>query len=162
MARTLSLVPSPKSVEDNDGDLPKLRVAMATQDGKAVNAHFGSARRFVIYEITPRTSRFVATTSFDDTSDESGSHQAEGDIRIAKKVEAISGCNLLFVRAIGGPSAARVIKAQVHPVKLAESEAVEQVIAKVQALMTSDPPPWMRKALSAAGAQRSMDFLEDD
>ncbi|HET7541828.1 MAG TPA: nitrogen fixation protein NifX [Polyangiaceae bacterium] len=137
-----------------------LRVAVATQDVKAVNAHFGSAKKFAVYEVTPTASRFIEAVGFDETSDESGTHNAEID-KIGPKVAAIAGCNLLFCLAIGGPAAAKVVSAKIHPVKLSQPETIETVIAKVQGMMTGDPPPWLRKAMSAK-RERSMQFLDDE
>lgn len=138
---------------------PCLRVAVATQDGKSMNAHFGSARRFVIFEVTAQSHRFVETISFDAVTGESGEHRE--DAPLGAKVEAIRGCNLLFVLAIGASAASKVISAGIHPVKLAEAEPVEQVIAKVQELMNGTPPPWLRRALTSI-QQRSTSFLEEE
>ncbi len=158
-ALRLGLVP-----EAGEGDRPptgpRLRVAIATQDGKSMNAHFGSARRFAVYEVTPEESRLLEVVAFDDTSDESGAHDAEAD-RIGPKIAALAGCNLLFVLAIGGPAAAKVVKARIHPIKLAEPEAIDQVISKVRSMMTGTPPPWLRKAMAASQA-RSTDFLDEE
>jgi nitrogen fixation protein NifX len=54
-----------------------------------------------------------------------------------------------------------VISARIHPVKLAESEPVDQVITKVQELLNGTPPPWLRRAL-ATSQERSMSFLEEE
>lgn len=137
-----------------------LRVAVATQDSKSVNAHFGSAKKFAVYEVTPTSSRFVEAVVFDATSDESGTHDAEAD-KISPKVAAIAGCNLLFCLAIGGPAAAKVVSARIHPVKLNAPEPIESVLTKVRAMMTGDAPPWLRKAM-AAKRERSMEFLDDE
>ncbi|MDA8232886.1 MAG: nitrogen fixation protein NifX [Magnetospirillum sp.] len=138
-----------------------LRIAVATQDMKGMNAHFGSARKFAVYEVTPTGSRFLEAVAFDAVADESGSHKVEGDDRIGPKVAALAGCNLLFVLAIGGPAAARVVGARIHPVKLSAPEPIESVIAKVQAMMTGNPPPWLRKVMEQHRA-RSMDFLDEE
>ena len=138
---------------------PCLRVAIATQDGKSMNAHFGSARRFVIFEVTPTTNRFLETISFDAVTGESGEHRE--DAPLGAKVDAIRGCNLLFVLAIGASAASKVISAKIHPVKLAEPEPVEQVISKVQELMNGAPPPWLRRAL-ASSQKRELSFLEEE
>lgn len=154
--RKLGLVPSATTASDAG---PFLRVAVATQDGRSMNAHFGSARRFMIFEVSPASRRFVETISFDVVTGESGEHRE--DAPLGAKVEAIRGCNLLFVLAIGASAAAKVINARIHPVKLSEAEPVEQVITKVQELMAGTPPPWMRRAL-AASKERSMSFLDDE
>lgn len=147
-----------------EGGVPpavSLRVALATRDGERVDAHFGSARRFAIYEVTPNDSRLVEAAVWDDLSDESGSHDKETD-RISPKVDALVGCNLLFCLAIGGPAAAKVIASRVHPIKLSEPESIPSVLGKVQTMMTSvDQPPWLRKVLQAQ-KQRNMDFLDEE
>ena len=96
----------------------RLRIAIATQDLKSLNAHFGSARRFAVYDVTPTENRFVEAVSFGGVTDESSTHAKDGDDKIGPKVEALAGCHLLFVLAIGGPAAARVVSAHIHPVKL--------------------------------------------
>lgn len=157
--RKLSLVgPAPEASEGT-----QLRVAVATQDGRSMNAHFGSAKRFMIYEVTPRRSRLVTAASFEEVSDESGDHKAEGQDRIAAKIGALAGCQLLFVLAIGGPVAAKVIGAGIHPIKLSTSEPIESVLDKVQEMLVGDAPPWMRRVLATTTKQkRSMDFLEEE
>jgi nitrogen fixation protein NifX len=157
--RKLALVRSDEPAKDAG---PRLRVAIATQDGKSMNAHFGSARRFVVFEVTPTSSRFLETISFDAVTGESGEHREDAPLGV--KVDAIRGCNLLFVLAIGASAASKVINARIHPVKLAEAEPVEQVISKVQELLNSEPPPWLRRALASStpAKERSMSFLEEE
>jgi nitrogen fixation protein NifX len=138
---------------------PRLRIAIATQDMKSLNAHFGSARRFAIWEVSPNEAQFIEAVGFDDVSDETGAHQTEGDDRIGPKVEALAGCNLLFVLAIGGPAAAKVVRAHIHPVKLQAPETIPAVIERVQAMLVGNPPPWLRKAM---GMKRAMDFLDEE
>lgn len=139
----------------------RLRIAIATEDMKSLNAHFGSARRFAIYDVTPTESRFVEAVSFTDVSNESGAHQRDGDDKIGPKVEALTECHLLFVLAIGGPAAARVVNAHIHPVKLPKPETIENIVGRVQSMMTGNPPPWLRKVMSAQN-ERSMDFLDEE
>jgi nitrogen fixation protein NifX len=141
---------------------PKLRIAIATQDRKNLNAHFGSARAFVVYDVTPTSATFLEAFEFDGVSDESGAHKVEGDDKITPKVEALTGCTLMFVRAIGGPAAAKVVKAGIHPVKIADPMSIDAVIGKVQSMMTGNPPPWLRKVMQTAGAATKAAFDDED
>jgi nitrogen fixation protein NifX len=140
---------------------PRLRIAIATQDLKSLNAHFGSAKRFAVYDVTPAEHRFIEAIGFGDVSNESGSHAKDGDDKIGPKVEALTGCHLLFVLAIGGPAAAKVVSAHIHPVKLSKPETIDSIISRVQTMMTGNPPPWLRKVMGAQAA-RSMDFLDEE
>ncbi|TIQ16169.1 MAG: nitrogen fixation protein NifX, partial [Mesorhizobium sp.] len=107
-----------------------MRVAIATQDMQDLNAHFGSARRFAVYDVTREEWNLVEAVAFDDVSDESGEHRAERDDRITPKVDALKGCQILFCLAIGGPSAAKLVAAKIHPIKVAEPQSIPQVLLR--------------------------------
>jgi nitrogen fixation protein NifX len=140
---------------------PTVRIAIASRDGRSLNAHFGSAEKFVVYDVSPHDHALVQTIEMSNVSDESGEHRAESEDKNARKIAALAGCNIVFVLAIGGPVATKVIHAGIHPIKIAEPEPVDSVLSKVKTLLTTDPPPWLRKVL-AAKASRSMNFLDDD
>jgi nitrogen fixation protein NifX len=156
--RRLSLVEAEQTAQATG---PTLRVALATQDLKGVNAHFGSAKKVAIYEVMSQSSRFVEVLDFETTTGESGEHTSSSGDTLQSKVKAIAGCNLLFCLAIGASAAQKVVSAKIHPVKLSAAEPIEQVISKVQTMMTGDAPPWLRKVL-AAKQERSMSFLDEE
>jgi nitrogen fixation protein NifX len=159
--RRLQLVEEEDGPPPPEADTARLRVAIATRDGKSLDAHFGSAPKFAIYDVTPGWSRLVEMIGFDNVSDQNGTHAAEGDDRIGPKVAALAGCNLLFVLAIGGPAAARVVASKIHPVKMASAEPIDSILGRVQALMKGTPPPWLRKAMLAAKGPSAADLEKD-
>jgi nitrogen fixation protein NifX len=135
-----------------------LKIAIATNDMEHLNAHFGSARKFAVYEVTRTEWRFVEAIGFDSFTEQSGKH-AEGDDKIGPKVEALAGVALLFVLAIGGPAAAKVVRGGIHPVKLKDPESIASVIARVQEMLRGAPPPWLRKILGRDAPKA--DFMDD-
>lgn len=138
-----------------------MKVAFATNDLKRVDAHFGGAKQIVFYDVSSESSRLIEAVQFDNVSEEDGTHAAsESDDRLGPKVDALKGASLLFVLAIGGPAAARVINYKVHPIKLPTVESIPDVIARVQTMLKGSPPPWLRKVMQSQ--TRSMDFLEED
>ncbi|WP_085026000.1 nitrogen fixation protein NifX [Ensifer aridi] len=139
-----------------------LRVAIATQDMECLNAHFGSAKLFAVYDVTADDSTFVEALAFDDISDESGKHRTEGDDCIGARVEALKGCHLLFCLAIGGPSAAKVVSAKIHPIKVPQPESIEDVLLRTRTMLRTAPPPWLRKVLTEAGAAKKKSFEDED
>lgn len=139
-----------------------MRVAFATQDRQNVDAHFASAKNFMFYDIGPDGHTFLEAVQFDNVSAEEGVHQEDGDDRLAAKINALEGSSLLFVKAIGGPAAARVVRAKVHPIKLPQTESIQQVIDKVRGMLTSNPPPWLRKALRDSQGEGPERFLDDE
>ncbi|MBB4286863.1 nitrogen fixation protein NifX [Roseospira goensis] len=136
-----------------------MKVALATQDMFAVNAHFAGARTLAIYDVTPAGWSLVEAVQFDDASAEDGA--GHDDDRVAPRVAALDGCTLLFVRAIGGPAAARVVGARVHPIKLPDDAPLEQVLQRVRTMLNGTPPPWLRKAMGGEGGRRPA-FLDED
>ncbi|AGA09722.1 nitrogen fixation protein NifX [Sinorhizobium meliloti] len=160
--RRLSLVSDQSQREISDRPVGALRIAIATEDMKGLNAHFGSAKRFAIYDVTAHKSQFMEAIEFDDASDESGRHRTEGDGRIRSRVSALKGCQLLFCLAIGGPSAAKVISAKIHPIKAQQAVSMSQVLSSVQTMLQTAPPPWLRKMLADAGAAKKRADFEDE
>ncbi|MGX5850937.1 nitrogen fixation protein NifX [Mesorhizobium sp. PL10] len=160
--RRLSLVTDEVHALPPERQAGALRVAIATQDLKDLNAHFGSAKRFAVYDVTSAEWNFVEAVMFDDVSDESGTHRTEGDDRIAPKVSALKGCHLLFCLAIGGPSAARLVAAKILPIKVQRPEPIAGVLLRTQEMLRKAPPPWLRKVLADAGVPRKKPSFEDD
>ena len=138
-----------------------VRVAIASTDLKGLNAHFGSAPKFAIYDVTPAGWSFVEAVEFEGNAEGDGTHRADGDDRITPKVDALAGCHLLFCLAIGGPAAAKAVASRIHPIK-AQAATIDEVLEKVRVMLTGTPPPWLRKVLQAAGVGAPRPDFEDE
>ncbi len=132
-----------------------MKVAFATQDLQRVDAHFGWAKNIAIYEVSPEGHSFVEAVQFEGDLAEDGNED-----KLAPKIAAIKGCAILYVAAIGGSGAARVVAANVHPVKVNGPEPISGILAKIQEVLRGIPPPWLRKALMK-GRERSFDLDEE-
>lgn len=139
-----------------------MKVAFATGDLHTLDAHFAGARNFAVYEVTPEGHRFLEAVRFDEASPQDGVHAEDGHDRLTTRVDALDGCALLFVLAIGGPAAARVVARKVHPVKLPNPEPIADILARLQAMLNGTPPPWLRKAMRPATAGAAPAFVDDD
>jgi nitrogen fixation protein NifX len=159
--RRLRIIESEEPVDDAMSG-PAIRVAIATQDMKNLNAHFGSAKKFAVYDVTKTGWTLVETVAFDTVSDEGGKHSTDGDDRITPKVEALKGCHLLFCLAIGGPSAAKVVGAKIHPIKMPQVQPLDAVLERTRVMLNGAPPPWLRKVLADAGAAPAKPAFADD
>jgi len=115
-----------------------MKVAFATQDLQRVDAHFGWAKNIAVYDITP----------------------AGNEDKLSPKIDAIKDCALLYVAAIGGSGAARVVANKIHPVKVANAEPIFDILDKLQEVVNGTPPPWLRKALQK-GQEREINFEEE-
>jgi len=132
-----------------------MKIAFATQDLKRVDAHFGWAKNIAIYELSTQGWSFVEAVQFDGDLEEDGNED-----KLAPKLEVIKDCAMLYVAAIGGSAAARVVAHKIHPVKVAEAEVIEDVLAKLKVVLNGTPPPWLRKAL-LKDQEKSFDFEDE-
>jgi nitrogen fixation protein NifX len=132
-----------------------MKVAFATQDLKRVDAHFGWAKNIAIYEISEQGHRFLEAVQFEGDLQEDGNED-----KLAPKLEAIKDCAILYVAAIGGSGAARVVASNIHPMKVTEPEDISALLAKLGDVLKGTPAPWLRKALQK-GKQRTLDFEDE-
>ena len=128
-----------------------MKIAFATTDGIAVDEHFGRAGMFEVYDITKDGYVFLETRKFsegrDSAIEETKGMGAIHDDRVQKKVDKLADCRIIYLTDIGGPSAARLVKKGIMPVKVKESVSIETSLKKLLEAVSSAPPPWLRKAL---------------
>lgn len=132
-----------------------MKVAFTTQDMKHVDAHFGWAKNIAIYAISPEGYQFLEAVQFDGDLKEDGSED-----KLTPKIDAVRECAILYVAAIGGSAAAKVVNARVHPVKVPEPVPITDLLDKLQTVLQGTPPPWLRKAMMK-GQERQLDFDDD-
>jgi nitrogen fixation protein NifX len=133
-----------------------MKIAFATQDLEHVDAHFGWAKSIVVYNITPEGYTFVEKFDFGDKLEEDGDED-----KLAPKLEAIKDCAIVYVAAIGGSGAARVVAMKIHPIKVPQPEVIKEILDRLQVVLQGNPPPWLRKALIKSG-ERNFDFDEEE
>jgi nitrogen fixation protein NifX len=133
-----------------------MKVAFATQDKERVDAHFGWAKSIVVYEVGPEGHHFIESFEFGDKLEEDGDED-----KLAPKLEAIKDCAIVYIAAIGGSGAARVVALKIHPIKVPQPESIAEILDKLQAVLKGTPPPWLRKALAKDGT-RTFDFEDDE
>jgi nitrogen fixation protein NifX len=129
----------PRPQPYKDGDLPgSLRVAVASNTEENVDGHFGSCPRFLIYQVARDEIRLVGlrpTLVCDDAEDKNSA-----------RAELINDCQIVYVQSIGGPAAAKAVRANVHPVKVPEGGKAHVTLQRLQAVLDA-PPPWLAKIL---------------
>ncbi|MBH8562703.1 nitrogen fixation protein NifX [Nostoc sp. CENA67] len=130
-----------------------MKIAFTTSDHVHINAHFGWAREIDVYEISNEGYQFLETLSFSGELKEDGNED-----KITPKLEALSDCTIVYVTAIGGTAAAKLIKKGVTPVKArSEEEEINEVLTKLVQTLKGNPPPWLRKALQ----QKTSNFADE-
>lgn len=129
-----------------------MKVAFATTDGNYVNEHFGRAGRFVIYDFTRDGYRRVEDRVFAEGRDAA----VEGtkgmgvshDIAVGDKAEKLADCSIIYMTEIGGPSAARLSRKGIMPVKVTEPAGIEESAEKLMNTICGAPPPWLRRMIN--------------
>lgn len=131
-----------------------MKIAFATTDGTNVDEHFGRSGRFAVYELTMDGYSFIEMRRFAEGRDTAieetkGMGQAH-DEKIEDKAERLADCRIVYLTEIGGPSAARLIKKGVMPIKVKEVVSIEESLARLYETVKTAPPPWLRKAVNGA------------
>ena len=133
-----------------------MKVAFATQDLQRVDAHFGWAKNIAIYDVSPEGNQFLESIEFNGDLQEDGNED-----KLEPKINAIKDCAILYVAAIGGSGAARVVANNIFPMKVKEPESIAELLDKLQDVLKAPaPPPWLRKAM-AKGQDKELEFDDD-
>ncbi|MBF0472078.1 MAG: dinitrogenase iron-molybdenum cofactor biosynthesis protein, partial [Gammaproteobacteria bacterium] len=136
-----------------DGEMKNsIRVACASNSGALLDGHFGSCKRFLIYQVAADSCRLVAIRET-DTPTATDQFRAAED-KNSHRASLIADCQILFVVSIGGPAAAKVVRAGVHPIKKTESVPAIEEINRLQQTIANDPPPWLAKVMGQTPQQR--------
>lgn len=143
----VSSEPLPEVVSYAGTEMPNsIRVACASNRGGQLDGHFGSCRRFLIYQVSAAEQRLI------DIREIGGA--APGVDKNVHRVAQIADCQILFVASIGGTPAAKVIRAGIHPVKKPQAGPAEAEIAALQAAIGKSAPPWLAKIMGQSPEQR--------
>lgn len=140
------------------GEMPgSIRVAVASNGGDSCDGHFASCQGFLIYQLSADAMRLIDVRLTDEA--------AEAEDKTAWLVEQISDCHVLYVVSVGGPAAAKVIKAGIHPIKDTSGAggkvAAPELLGKLQQVLAGSPPPWLAKILGASPETRARFKVED-
>ncbi|MCQ8104536.1 dinitrogenase iron-molybdenum cofactor biosynthesis protein [Methylomonas sp. SURF-2] len=129
-----------------DGDMPEsIRVAVASNSGALLNGHFGSCIRFLVYQLSRTECRLIDIRSTIEADN--------ADDRNLFRATLIEDCHVLFVQSIGGPAAAKVIRADIYPIKVPDVIDAVDKLTEFQSVFDA-APPWMAKALGRGAEER--------
>lgn len=139
--------PQPVVVPYRDGDMPdSVRIACTSDSGEQINAGFNSCTRLLIYQVSPQEIRLIDLRN----AEFSGSREE----RLQQRAERLHDCQLLYTLSIGGPAAAKVVRAGAHLIKLDRPTPARAVAGELQRVLATAAPPWLAKAMGAEPPQR--------
>lgn len=130
-----------------EGDMPgSVRVACASTDNEQIDGHFGSCPHYLIYQVSSDEIRLIDKRSAAAADD--------ADDKNAFRAALVKDCQVLYVQSIGGPAAAKVVRAGLHPMKTPEGGNALEIIAQLQPILAGSPPPWLAKAIGIPAEER--------
>ena len=129
-----------------------IKIAFATTDGINVDEHFGRAGAFAIYDLTTEGFSFREMRKFAEGRDTKveetkGMGRAHDDL-VEKKVRKLKDCKIVYLTEIGGPSASRLIKRGIMPIKVKDVVSIKESLDKLLEMIRTSPPPWLRKEMT--------------
>ncbi len=141
----------PKIESYEEGDMPgSVRIAIASDKGDTLSGHFGSCLRFLVYQVSPTEIRLV------DIRDTMDAEFAED--RNLWRAKLIGDCQVCYVVSIGGPAAAKVIRADVYPIKIPDGGPALDILKPFPLAVVQSPPPWLLKILGVAAEKRLKNY----
>lgn len=115
-----------------------LRVAFFTNDLKSIDAHFGSAPQFVLYDVDAQGYNLVEVVF-------AGEEKSEARIEMLKA----SKVDIVYCTEIGPAAAAKVINSKIFPIKYKETVSIETELNKLSLMLETNPPPFIKKILES-------------
>ncbi len=139
--------PLPETAPYNEGDMPNsICVACASNTGEMLDGHFGSCKRFLVYQVSAAEYRLIDIRETDDAQ--------AGDDKNGYRASLIDDCQILFVASIGGPAAAKVVRTGAHPIKKPDGGSASAEVAALQQVISKGAPPWLAKVMGVSAEER--------
>ncbi|MDR2080556.1 MAG: dinitrogenase iron-molybdenum cofactor biosynthesis protein [Campylobacteraceae bacterium] len=114
-----------------------ITVAFLTNDLRSIDAHFGSAEYLAVYGIDTNEVKLIKVAKFND-------ERTEGRIETLKK----SGVDIVYCVEIGPAAAAKVVNNHIFPIKYKEAVNMASELVKLQNMLSTNPPPFIKKIQS--------------
>jgi nitrogen fixation protein NifX len=126
-------------VTSSDGAVGTIRVAFATNDNENIDAHFGSAKQFNVYDISSDGFDITTIIKIDDKDTD-------------KTVALLEGCDIVYFVNIGPTAAAKIINSGIFPIKYKEVVGIDEELKKLVSMLNTNPPPFIKKIIEKKAA----------
>lgn len=121
-------------VTSSSSDSGSIRVAFATNDNENVDAHFGSAKQFNIYEINKDGFEISTIIKIEDKDTD-------------KTIALLAGNDIVYFVNIGPTAAAKIINKGIFPIKYKEVISIDEELTKLVSMLNENPPPFIKKII---------------
>ena len=117
----------------------KLTVAFATTNLQDIDAHFGSAKQFYVYDVSKTD--FIASKIITLESKNT-------DLT----VQSLSGVDIVYFADIGPAAAAKIINSGIFPIKQKDVVSIEDELGRLSVMLGTNPPPFIKKIIEKKAA----------
>lgn len=124
------------SNEIKDGSI---KVAFATNDNENIDAHFGSALQFNVYDISKDAYEISTIIKIEEKDTD-------------KTISLLNGVDIVYFVNIGASAAAKLINSGVFPIKYKEVVSIDEELGKLTKMLNENPPPFIKKILMKKAA----------
>lgn len=115
-----------------------INVAFCSETRTVIDSHFARCAALIIYAVDETSYQQVGEIAFFD--------QEEGeDDKVGSRIKVLENCSIVYCTAIGGPAAARLVQHKIHPLKVPDGAKIQVEIEKLQKMLRTNPPPWLKK-----------------
>lgn len=126
-------------ITSNNANVGTIRVAFATNDNENIDAHFGSAKQFNIYDISKEGFNISTIIKIEEKDTD-------------QTVAILKGNDIVYFINIGPIAAAKIINSGIFPIKYKEVVSIEDELAKLVAMLKGNPPPFIKKIIEKKAA----------
>jgi nitrogen fixation protein NifX len=134
-----------------DGEMANsIRIAVASNHAEQLDGHFGSCSRYLVYQLSAEEIRLIDIRS-------AAGADVSGD-KNAFRVNLIRDCCIVYIVSIGGPAAAKVIKADIHLIPVPDGGSARRILGDLQRVLAASPPPWLAKFLGVTAGARVKNY----
>lgn len=121
-------------ITSNDKEEGSMKVAFATNDMKNIDAHFGSAKQFAVYDISKSDTQACEIIKIEDKDTDN-------------TISLLKGVDIVYFINIGPTAAAKIINSGIFPIKYKEIVSIEDELVKLANMLNTNPPPFIKKIL---------------
>ena len=119
-----------------------MKIAFASTDGMTINQRFGETNDFKIWEIGPDQASYCGERS-------AFTSNLVKDERNSALASAVADCSIVCSIDIGTRALAKIVAQNVFHLKTGTETPITEIIDKLQGVLRSNPPPWMKKAMES-------------
>jgi nitrogen fixation protein NifX len=141
-----------------------VKIAVTSNGLTKVDANFSATKQIIFYDVGYDSAEFLDCVQFKGGAragkgpgggqggagcwmSEMETEEADGVDPLSARVDALTGCGILFTKGLSDLAAVRVHAQKVFPVKMEQARDIDEVITQLQRMMNNNPPLWLRKAI---------------